>query len=272
MLRRVSTVAAACRAADGADPLDEATWLALRHPGSHQVDTLVEDDRFAVVVDQTVSLAVHPDVRRRGYGGALLSGVLARHPGALVAWSHGNHPAAAALAARHGFDRVRDLWVMRRSTAVPVGEVPRAEGVTVRGYRETDRDALLRVNAAAFAHHPEQGAMDETDLAARMSEPWWDPADLLVATDADGQLLGFHWTKVHSPALGEIYVLGIAPEGQGRGLGTLLSLAGLRHLAERGVDEVHLYVESDNEPAVALYSRVGFTHDDADTHVMYARR
>ena len=41
--------------------------------------------------------------------------------------------------------------------------------------------------------------------------------------------------------------------------------------AERGVDEVHLYVESDNAPAVALYAGLGFTHADVDTHVMYAR-
>ena len=165
---------------------------------------------------------------------------------------------------------MRDLWVMRRSARpAPRAQVP--DGVTIRGYRETDRDDLLRVNAAAFDHHPEQGAMDAADLAARMAEPWFDPDDLLVATDDAGAMLGFHWTKVHSASIGEIYVLGIAPEGQGRGLGKLLSLAGLHHLAERGVDEVHLYVESDNTPAVALYSRIGFTHADADTHVMYAR-
>ena len=32
-----------------------------------------------------------------------------------------------------------------------------------------------------------------------------------------------------------------------------------------------LYVESDNAPALAVYSRLGFTHADVDTHVMYAR-
>jgi mycothiol synthase len=160
---------------------------------------------------------------------------------------------------------------MRRPSAVPLGEVVVPEGVTVRGYRDGDREQLLRVNAAAFADHPEQGAMDADNLAARMAEPWFDPAGLLVAEDPDGSMLGFHWTKQHSPDLGEVYVVAIAPEAQGRGLGGVLTLAGLHHLAGRGVGEVLLYVESDNRPAIAVYRRLGFGHEAHDTHVMYRR-
>ncbi len=85
-------------------------------------------------------------------------------------------------------------------------------------------------------------------------------------------MLGFHWTKQHDERLGEVYVVGIDPSAQGQGLGRALTLAGLHHLHARGVDEVLLYVESDNTAALATYSRLGFTHADADTHVMYARR
>ena len=76
-------------------------------------------------------------------------------------------------------------------------------------------------------------------------------------------MLGFHWTKQHDARHGEVYVVGVAPAAQGRGLGRLLTLAGLHHLAGLGVDEVLLYVESDNAPAVAVYSRLGFEHADA---------
>jgi mycothiol synthase len=146
--------------------------------------------------------------------------------------------------------------------------------VTVRAYTPADAEEVVRVNAAAFAAHPEQGAMDAANLAERMAQPWFDPAGLLVAEDAGrpGRLLGFHWTKQHSPDLGEVYVVGIDPVAQGRGLGKLLTLAGLHHLAGRGVREVLLYVESDNAPAVAVYSGLGFGHEQADTHVMYERR
>ena len=61
--------------------------------------------------------------------------------------------------------------------------------------------------------------------------------------------------------------MAVAPEAQGRGLGKSLTLAGLHHLA--GVDEVLLYVESDNLPALAMYERLGFSHASDDTHVQY---
>jgi mycothiol synthase len=96
-----------------------------------------------------------------------------------------------------------------------------------------------------------------------MEEPWFDPADFLLA-DRDGELLGFHWTKVHSAELGEVYVLGISPAAQGLGLGRALLVRGLRHLAERGCTEVLLYVDGDNAGARRLYEQSGFCEHDRD--------
>jgi mycothiol synthase len=159
---------------------------------------------------------------------------------------------------------------MRRPTSEPLPDLVVPDGVTVRGYRDDDRDEVLRVNGAAFAHHPEQGSLDAEGLAARMAEPWFDPAGLLVADSGDG-LRGFHWTKQHSSDLGEVYVVAIDPAAQGQGLGRVLTLAGLEHLRGQGAAEVLLYVESDNAPAVHVYAGLGFTHADADTHVQYRR-
>jgi mycothiol synthase len=169
---------------------------------------------------------------------------------------------------------------MRRSLADPLPALEVPAGVTLRGFEDGDQDEVVRVNAAAFADHPEQGAMDRANLEERMAEPWFEPAGLIVAVPAPGsaagdgdrdRMLGFHWTKQHSPVLGEVYVVAIDPDAQGRGLGRALTLAGLHHLASRGHEEVLLYVESDNAPAVAVYSRLGFTHVPADTHLMYGR-
>ncbi|WP_244509486.1 mycothiol synthase [Nocardioides lianchengensis] len=264
----IEEIAAEAEAYDGAAPLDEATLLTLRHH-PERVRAQEDADGFALLVDRELSLVVRPEARGRGLGRGLLERALAdAGDGELLAWSHGHHPAAAALASSYDFTQVRDLWVMRR----PLGDLPPlpSSDVEVRGYRPADAADVVRVNAAAFAHHPEQGAMDEANLAERMAEDWFDPAGLLIA-ERDGAVVGFHWTKHHTPALGEVYVVGVDPAAQGGGLGKLLTLAGLHHLATTGHTEVLLYVESDNAPAVRVYSGLGFTHAPADTHVQYRR-
>jgi len=260
-------------ATDGVSPLDEATLLAVRN--RPEAVTVWGDARgFGLVHGDELSLVVLPHERGAGLGRRLL---LLAPETATLAWSHGDHPAARALAAAHGWSRGRELWLMRRpaSLAVPTANPP--DGVTVRGFAAGDEEELLRVNAAAFAHHPEQGSLTLDGLQERMREPWFSAEGLITAwDDQSGRLLAFHWTKVDgvlpsgAPA-GEVYVVGVDPAAQGRGLGRLVTLAGLSHLVSRGVDEIHLYVEGDNRPALGLYSGLGFTHAAADTHVQYRR-
>jgi mycothiol synthase len=269
----VRRVVADVAAQDGSAPLDEAAELTLRHHGLDGSDLWVAgDEGFAWRHDGSLDLAVTPTARGRGIGRALASAATSAE-GPLTAWSHGNHPAAATLADRFGFERVRDLWVMRRALSGLPAMPAHADGVDVRPFRVgADEEPFLALNAEAFAHHPEQGGMTRAHLDERMADPWFDPAGFFLAERA-GELLGFHWTKVHdaAPAFGEVYVVGVSPRAQGGGLGRRLTLTGLYHLASRGLDEVILYVESDNAPAVTVYERLGFTHAPADTHVQYAR-
>ena len=261
------TVAAATDE-DGSEPLDEAALLRLRHHGlDGSALWTAGPDGFAWLHDGALDLVVTPAARGKGLG-ADLAAAAVPDTGGLTAWSHGNHPAAAALASRFGLRRVRDLWVMRRSLS-SLPPLPSTD-LTVRPFRPgVDEDAFLAVNAAAFAHHPEQGGMTRADLDDRLAEDWFDADGFFLAWDGD-ELVGFHWTKEH-PSYGEVYVVGISPAAQGGGLGKLLTLTGLHHLAGRGLGEVILYVESDNAPAIAVYERLGFTHAKQDTHVMYAR-
>lgn len=269
----IDAIAARATAADGASPWDESVSMAL---AEGRATVISKDGCVAVVVDDELALVADPPVRGHGLATDLVEEVLATHPGVARAWSHGNHPAAAALAAHFGWSRVRDLWVMRRAVGadtepLPPLKVPDDVALHRFGQREGDTTHLLAVNAAAFASHPEQGSMDLLNLAARMREPWFDPEGLIIATPTHGSgAFGFHWTKRHSDDLGEVYVVGVAPQAQGRGIGRLVTLAGLHHLVDAGVSEILLYVEADNEAAIATYRGLGFEHADHDTHVMYA--
>ena len=203
-------------------------------------------------------------------------------PDGLRLWAHGNHSIAGQAALQAGLAPVRTLLQLRRSLTDLAAEAPLPPtGIRIRPFAVgQDEAAWLRVNARAFAHHPEQGSWTERDLADRMSAPWFDPAGFLLAERDGGptgpELVGFHWTKVHDDnadlasgaRIGEVYVLGVDPAAQGLRLGGALLDAGLRHLRAAGLDTVLLYVEEANGAAVHLYAKAGFTTFASD--IQYA--
>jgi mycothiol synthase len=216
-----------------------------------------------------VELFVHPDHRRRGHGAALVGEVLATD-GPLRFWSHRDHPGAARIAERTGLTRVRELLQMHLGPDVALPAPVWRDGVDVRTFVPgRDEQAMIKVNQRAFDWHPEQGRLTVADVEATEREAWFDADGFFLATDDKDHVLGFHWTKVHPDGTGEVYVVGVDPDAQGGGLGKALTLAGLHYLRERGISDIILYVESDNSPAVAVYTRLGFTL--AYTNVAYQR-
>jgi len=278
LLARVGALLDAAVAEDPGPPLNEAAVLALKHPDRSDADHLVAVDETGPVgyaqlaADGTGQLVVDPRARRRGTGRLLMESLLdaaRRHGVQLRVWALGDAPAASALAARTGLVPTRTLLVMKRPLAdLPAPVVP--GGISISTFRVgVDEQAWLTVNARAFAHHPEQGSIDAEDLAERINESWFDPSGFFLARASGGtDVLGFHWTKEHGDALGEVYVLGVDPDAQGRGLAKALLLTGLAHLRDHGDEVVELYVEADQPGPVGLYRSYGFT--EASRDVMYA--
>jgi mycothiol synthase len=289
---RVREIQTAATAADGVGALSEQPLLSLGAPGGrvrhllgYAAERLCGYAQLDVATgpDASGELVVDPDARRQGLGRALVDAVLAQAPQARL-WAHGRLPAAQALAASAGLRAVRELHKMAR----PLGAADPAPaaaalpaGFTARAFEPgRDEQAWLDTNAAAFAHHPEQGRLTIADLQERMDQPWFDPAGfILVAADGSpDEVAAFHWTKVDpeqrssvdptQPA-GEVYVVGVHPAYQGRGLGRPVTALGLAHLAGLGLPEVVLYVDGDNQAAIRTYTGLGFRSIMVD--VMYAK-
>ena len=291
---------------DGVRPLSEHSTLHLRHGGDERIRHMlaygeargdlpqlagfVHLDITDEVAGSSAEIVVDPAWRRHGLGRLLVDAARAETPdGRLRLWSHGESSAADGLAASLGYRKIRELRQLRRSLSAPLPPATTPSGVTIRTFSAgVDDGAWVQLNALIFAEHPEQGALELDDLHRRMTEPWFDPSGFFLA-ERGGQLVGYHWTKVHGGSrgaapvvhehdghgvhvhethghdpIGEVYVVGVHPDERGTGLGTALILTGLHHLRGQGLLEAMLYVDADNKPAIQAYERLGFTHWDSD--------
>ncbi|MEL7977244.1 mycothiol synthase [Isoptericola sp. F-RaC21] len=301
----VRALAAAAAEHDGVAPLSEQPLLRLGTDADWLTHVVARDDEGTVVGylqvdrggdDASAELVVHPDGRRQGVGGVLLrtaerdarlpmfSGAPGQRGKPLRVWAHGDLPAAQAFAAAHGYEVARELLVLARALGPDdaARDVPDLAGLALRTFRPgADDEAWVRLNARAFADHPEQGRLTVDDLHDRQREPWFDADGFFLVVPADDETsepLGYLWTKVEDQPegaragesrVGEIYAVGVSPDAQGRGLGRALTAVGLRHLARVGCDRAVLYVDGDNAAALATYAGAGFERAAAD--VQYAR-
>jgi mycothiol synthase len=276
--------------ADGVRPLSEHVMLHLRYGGDESTRNLLiwRDSELVAyahldltdpVEGASAEMVVAPALRRQGFGRTVITAALEQVAGPLRLWAHGGLAEASLMAEHLGFRRVRVLLQLRRSLIAHLPSVTLPDGVTVRTFQPgVDDEAWLALNARAFAGHPEQGAWTLEDLHHRMAEHWFDPAGFFLAeTFVEGtpQLVGFHWTKVHGQhphtdvdhghePIGEVYVVGIDPSAQGKGLGRDLTVIGLQYLRGRGLHQVMLYVDESNVAAIRLYESLGFSRWDTD--------
>lgn len=99
----------------------------------------------------------------------------------------------------------------------------------------------------------------ELEVAKELTEVAFfseDMSSLVVVKD--GRIIGVCNVSFHKQ-FGSIYGIGIKNQMQGKGYGKLFLELVMDYLNKKGVNYIVLQVSSDNEPALSLYSKYGFT-------------
>jgi len=275
---------------DGTPPIAEHVLFHLRHGGDKSDSHIVIEENYKVIayahLDATdlvagpsVEAVVHPNHRSKGLGSSILKEAIKVCGDKTRIWSHGDLPAAKAIAASLNLERLWSNLLMNK----PLGEIqPVASKYPIRTFiPDFDNQPFLSLNNKVFANYPDQGGWNEDNLKVRLNESWFDEKGFFIAEDK-GELIGFCWTKIHGAhthshtgenddhghdALGEIYVLAVNPDYKGQGVGRDLTITGLNYLKYQGLNNVMLYVGVENKPAFNLYKSLGFNEFGSD--VMY---
>jgi mycothiol synthase len=275
---------------DGTPPIAEHVLLHLRHGGdksdshlvieeNNQVIAYAHLDTTDLVAGPSVEAVVHPNHRDKGLGSSILKEAIKVCGDKTRIWSHGDLPAAKAIATSLKLERIWSNLLMSK----PLSEIqPVRSKYSIRTFiPHFDNQAFLSLNNKVFANYPDQGGWSEDDLKVRLNESWFDEKGFFIAEDK-GELIGFCWTKIHGAhthshtgedddhgheALGEIYVLAVNPYYKGQGVGRDLTITGLNYFKYQGLNNVMLYVGVENKPAFNLYKSLGFNEFGSD--VMY---
>jgi mycothiol synthase len=184
---------------------------------------------------------------------------------------------ARSFTEKLGFESVRKVIQMRRSLFSPIQPFVLPEKYNIRNFNsKSDIEIFLKLNKESFVELPDQASWSRKDFELRMAENWFSETGFALLENESKKVIGFCWTKVHGQdhkhekddghqhlshghePIGELYVLGVHPSEQGKGLGKTLLLWGLNHLRRNGLDSAMLYVDSNNQKAIKLYEEVGF--------------
>lgn len=223
--------------------------------------TLLEDSSPLI---RHFRIVVHPEHRRRGIATQLMAEVEARPPEPLAllqcnsqrSWGPGN-----AFLERFGFAVAHRELLMRRSAALPSDPPvpPPPAGVTLRDATAADDATWSELHAVGYGDREDFFPLTAEDLHAERGRPGFT----LVLAEHEGRAVGLGHGMHHEGDEGLVNSVIVRPEHRGRGLGAALMRATMQRLHHRGCAQVSLNVMASNEPAVALYRRLGFeTYDE----------
>jgi len=210
---------------------------------------------------------VHPEHRRRGLATKLLGYATNRTKelGAKVA--HVNimedNVVAGGVLCRLGFNLVRRFLKLRLGIADVCWADINQAALGCRYLQHGEEVKLTQLQNRAFAGTWGYNPNTVEEITYKTNSSNCSPEDVVLACDGD-KVVGYCWTwiackgAVPSERKGQIFMLGLAPDYRGKGIGKKILLAGLAHLKSRSLQVAELTVDSENKVACALYKSIGF--------------
>jgi mycothiol synthase len=207
---------------------------------------------------------VHPGHHGRGIGSFLVRATEGRArtrpgiaPGRIRNFATATDPSARALLEDHGYRRVRVFWHMERALG-DEPDPPPLEGIVLRPMRAREERALHAVMEESFAEHWGQTTPGFDDWRLFMDQPGFGPGMAILAVEREEIVGGV--VSITTSDAAWVMELGVRPAWRGRGIGTALLSSAFVDLSRRGVAEVRLNVDAENETgATRLYERAGMT-------------
>jgi mycothiol synthase len=261
-------------AADGADPVDDMVLVELdgRMVGAAGVERVVRED----VPTYDIWGTVHPDLRRRGIGTALLGWNLARARvrasredplvGVLLgSFAEDNEVGHRALLANAGFETVRHFFLMRRQGLDDIPEAPLPDGIEIRPVTEDQWRTIIEAENEAFRDHWGHREMGESAYKATFARAELDTSLWVVAWDGDqvaGVVQNWIWPEENERLkVKRVWLehISVRRPWRRRGLARAITAASLVKARAVGLDEAMLGVDSENPMgALGLYEGLGF--------------
>lgn len=226
------------------------------------------------------NIIVHPDWRRLGVGGVLLSRIVERastlHAGSIQVYAHNKHRNGSGFLQKHSFVSQGTYTELRLTPDLRLPPVIWPYGYTLRPYADV-QDLAILTQAMNLSYVPLWGHQEvsQDEMTSWLSD--FNQQGLFLVFSEKGRVIGIcraepspeRSLKNGNPT-GYIDAPGIVPQHRRLDLYRALVLTGIRFLRDQGQALIEMESWGDKLEVLKMYRELGFK--DIRQLVCYARK